>query len=142
MSNELLDINLYYLPCEEEKIGKKLKIFGKTFVENNKDKCKIIYKEKEYELEEYFNNIDDNYNYKDLLIIKLNGIKNITNISFMFHECKSLISIPDISEWNTSNVTNMNHMFWKCSSLISFPDIPKWNTSNVIFMDGMFQECI
>ena len=49
----------------------------------------------------------------------------------MFYECKSLISIPDISNWNTSKVDNMNNMFYGCRALISLPDISKWNTSNV-----------
>ena len=33
---------------------RKIKILGYEFVEKNKDKCKIIYNEKEYELTEYF----------------------------------------------------------------------------------------
>ena len=32
-------------------------------------------------------------------------------------------------EWNTSNVTSMFGMFSKCNSLISLPDISKWNTN-------------
>ena len=34
--------------------------------------------------------------------IKLIETKNITNMSYMFDECSSLISLPDISKWNTS----------------------------------------
>jgi surface protein len=49
----------------------------------------------------------------------------------MFFNCSSLISLPDISKWNTTNVINMKKMFYNCSSLISLPDISKWNTSNV-----------
>ena len=49
----------------------------------------------------------------------------------MFSECSSLISLPDISKWNTNNVTDMNGMFSRCSSLKSLPDISKWNTNNV-----------
>ena len=51
----------------------------------------------------------------------------------MFSYCESLISLPDISKWNTTNVTNMNHMFYFCNSLKSLPDISKWNTTNVIY---------
>ena len=50
----------------------------------------------------------------------------------------SLLSLPDISKWNTSNVNEMNSMFSKCNSLISLPDISKWNTSNVTDMSDMF----
>ena len=32
----------------------------------------------------------------------------------MFDYCKSLISLPDISKWNTQNVTDMNSIFDYC----------------------------
>ena len=50
----------------------------------------------------------------------------------IFFGCSSLISLPDISKWNTNNVTNMEGLFANCSSLISLPDISKWNTNNTI----------
>ena len=49
----------------------------------------------------------------------------------MFYNCKSLKSLPDISEWNTSEVHDMSNLFYNCSSLLSLPDISKWNTNNV-----------
>ena len=52
----------------------------------------------------------------------------------MFYGCSSLISLPDLSKFDTKNVTNMNSMFSKCSSLISLPDISEWNTSSVTDM--------
>jgi len=48
---------------------------------------------------------------------------NVTDMSYMFYNCKSLLSLPDISKWNTSNVTDMSYMFYNCKSLKSFPDI-------------------
>ena len=42
-----------------------------------------------------------------------------------FYECESLISLPDISKWNTSNAEFSNNMFGNCVSLISLPDISK-----------------
>ena len=59
----------------------------------------------------------------------------------MFCGCISLISLPDISKWNTNNVTDMSWMFCRCESLISLPDISKWNTNNVTNMDYMFNGC-
>ena len=56
----------------------------------------------------------------------------------MFSECKTLISLPDISNWNTENVTDMSNMFNECSSLITLSDISKWNTENVTNMSSMF----
>ena len=46
-------------------------------------------------------------------------------MSNMLNECSSLISLPDISKWDTKNVNNMSYMFYKCSSLKSLPDLSK-----------------
>ena len=59
-------------------------------------------------------------------------------MSCMFDRCSSLISLPDISKWNTNNVIIMSCMFYDCSSLSSLPDISKWNTINVTNMSYMF----
>ena len=56
-------------------------------------------------------------------------------MSYMYSECSSLSSLPDISKSNTSNVTNMSRMFIKCSSLSSLPDISKWNIKKVTDMN-------
>ena len=97
------EINIIY-KIEDDK---RVKIFGAEFVKNNKNICKIIYDDKEYELDEYFN-IPNNI--KDELKIKLRGIDEITNMSCIFYECSSLLSIPDISKWNTNNVINMSYL--------------------------------
>ena len=56
----------------------------------------------------------------------------ITDMSYMFYECKNITYVPEI---NTSNVTNMYSMFSNCSSLET---IPLLNTSNVTSMSFMF----
>jgi len=66
---------------------------------------------------------------------------NIRNLSFMFHGCKSLKSLPDISNWNTSKVSDMSYMFSHCESLESLPDLSNWNTSKVSDMSYMFSHC-
>jgi len=96
-------------------------------IDNKEYKIAAQYKVKNYE-----NNI---------LKIKLKGINNITNISYMFSYCSSLISLPDISNWNTNYAISMNNMFDRCSSLISLPDISNWNTHNVYNMSNMFYKC-
>ena len=70
-----------------EKISKN-KIFGEKFVENNKQKCKIIINGKEEELCSYYN-IEKTEN--NIFQIKLKGINNINDISYMFCGCESLI---------------------------------------------------
>ena len=62
----------------------------------------------------------------------------VINMSYMFYNCSSLLLLPDISKWNTNNVTDMSYMFYNCSSLSSLPDISKWNTSNVTDMSALF----
>ena len=113
-------------------------IFGHIFVNNNKNNCKIIYKGKEYEITDTLNIINEK---NKIIEIKLKGIKNVINMGYMFRCCESLLSLPDISKWNTSNVTNMENLFDRCSSLLSLPDISKWNTSNVTNMNSMFKDC-
>ena len=73
-----------------------LRIFGKYFVKHNKNKCKIIYKNKKYELKEYFEEIDNNYKRKDEIVkLKLVGINNISDISKMFYGCIHLTSVSE-----------------------------------------------
>ena len=72
------------------------------------------------------------------LKIKLKGINYVTDMSCMFAGCSSLISLPDISKWDTSNVNDMNYMFCGCTSLSSLPDISRWNTANVTNMSRIF----
>ena len=131
------EINLIY----KVKDKKEVQIFGKYFVERNKNNCKLIIEGQEQELKEthsfgYFFGTS-----QDLLKIKLKGITNITNMSCMFSHCSSLLSLPDISKWNTNTITNMNNLFYECSSLKSLPDISKWNTSFVTNMSHMFYKC-
>ena len=108
---EISEINIIYDINE----GHNVNIFGYTFVENNKNICKMIIDNKEYK-------ITENYNIKNKndkrLIIKLKGINNVTDMSYMFSGCSSLSSLPDISKWNTNNVTTMTSMFDGCSSLL------------------------
>ena len=60
---------------------------------------------------------------------------NVTDMTDMFRECTSLISMPKI---DTSKVTKMAGTFYKCSSMTT---IPQFDTSNVTHMGGMFNSC-
>ena len=113
MFNEEINI-IYDIKKDDEDID----IFGREFVKKNKNKCKMIIDNKEYEIVDEYN--VKNYN-NNILKIKLIGINNVTDMSNMFYRCSSLSSLPDISEWNTNNVTNMSQMFRECSSLSSLP---------------------
>ena len=125
------EINIIY------KKGKKdeIRLFGKEFVKNNKDKCKMVINNKEYNIKEFYK-----LNNKDLKL-KLIGIKDIISMKCIFSECENLYSLPDINKWDTKNITDMSFIFYKCSNLVELPDISKWDTSNVINMSAMFSGC-
>ena len=158
------NINKNYLIIEYS-ISKynTIKIFSEQFVENNRNKCKIIYENNTFDLTSNFELRKEN------LTIKLeeNEMGIITNMSCMFHqcrslskvnvtnwntkyvnnmcnlfsECKKLNTIEGISNWETDNVINMSSMFYGCSCLNPFPDISKWNTKNVKDISKMFSGC-
>ena len=52
----------------------------------------------------------------------------------------SLISLPNISVWNTSSLQSLNEMFLGCKSLTSFPQLTAWDRSNVKDMVGIFND--
>ena len=161
------EIEITYKSNDKRK--RPLRILGDKFVENNKDNSIIIYKNKKYKLEKYFKDIDKNYNNKDIIKFKLQIINDITDISYMFDKCYTLLvisnnlskldtskikdmqalffdcyslkSLPDISKWNTSNVEDMNCLFSGCKSLLSLPDISKWDTKNIKSMSRIFDGC-
>ena len=118
-----------------------IQIFGEEFVENNKNICKINLDGNDLELSSNLNIKSSQLN-KNILEIKLKGVKKVTDMSYIFHNCKYLSSLPDISNWNTRNVVNMSNIFDGCESLSTLPDISNWNTSNVTDMSSMFSYCI
>ena len=61
-------IEIVYQPKDNNE--DKIRLFGRNFINNNKDKCKIVYKRKTYELKEYLEDIDHKYNYKDEIILQ------------------------------------------------------------------------
>ena len=44
-------------------------------------------------------------------------------MSYMFSRCTSLISLPDISKWNTENIEKIADMFDECDLLLALPDL-------------------
>jgi len=129
-------INIIY-DINKEK-GNEINIFGYEFIKKNKNKCKMIIDNMEYEITNKYN--IENYKYNKLNI-KLKLIDKISDMSSMFCGCSSLSSLPDISKCNTNNVKDMSGMFFGCSSLSSLPDISKWNTNKISNMSYMFYEC-
>ena len=78
---------IYEINKEGEEKEQNINIFGEEFAKNNKNICKMIIDDKEYEITEKCN--IENYTNNELKI-KLKGIDNITNISYMLNGCSSL----------------------------------------------------
>ena len=144
ITNKLVDNksikNEITIKYKVEKVNNKIKIFGEDFVKNNKDKCKYIFKNKEYELTDKFD-LKNYDNSKGILKIKLTGLNKVTDLSHLFDYCESLLEVPDISELDISNVIKLNHLFYYCSSLQSIPDISNWKTFNVTHINNIFTGC-
>ena len=64
---------------------------------------------------------------------------NITNLSYMFYLCSSLISVR-LSGFDTFNVKTMSYMFYGCKALYSIY-LQSFNTVNVEYMNEMFRNC-
>ena len=126
----------YKIP--QKNINRKVKIFDPVFVENNKTKCYLVIDGNNVKLCEYYNNLNDKTEI-DILLIE-NDKTPITNMSYMFNNCKYL-DFVNFESWNTINVTNMESLFQLCP-IKSIPDISKWNTTNLINMRAMFSKCI
>ena len=135
-------IKTYYI---KNKTGDKdVKILDKDFIKKNKYKCKIIYKNKIYELKEYFSYIDISYNHKDLIRFKIIFINNIIDMSYMFYNCDQLNSLSDNNKANLNilnfqiYIINMSFMFYGCTSLIYIPDILIRNTFDTNHIKNKF----
>ena len=151
---------MYQISYKINKKDVEIQIFGRMFVEHNKDKCFIIYKNKKFELKKSFltENIEEDDETK--FTITLIELEDIIDRSYMFSDCEMLLEFSfstDIgyknrvlyesngsndeeldsfikvneSNWLTCDCENMSYMFNKCSSLTSLPDISKWNTAKV-----------
>ena len=137
--NKMNSVNIQYLINENDE---GINLFGKEFVNNNKENCILTFNNKDYELCNYikFDEYKINKN-EDVFEVVLKEKKKITNMSNMFNGCESLICISNIDKWDTQNVTNMSKMFMLCSSLCSLPYSLNWNTSKVIDISYMFNGC-
>jgi len=118
----------------------EIKLFGNDFVNHNKENCFLSINGKNHEFCEYLYKEEINNN-QSTIEIKLKEIKTMTNLSYMFYYCLSLISLPDISEWNMSNVTDLSYIFSCCESLTNLSDISKWDISKVTNLSYMFDNC-
>ena len=107
MSSEYFLTQINYKPEINNK--KDVKIFGDDFVKNNKNICKILYNNKEEDLQNYYEDINKDYNHKDEFNIVLKGLNEVTNMGSMFSRCIYLSSFYTLQNKSDSfNKTNIN----------------------------------
>ena len=67
-------------------------------------------------------------------LINFGDTADVTDMSYMFHACSNLKSVPLL---DTSKVTDMTYMFYDCK----INDVPLFNTSNVTEMQSWLYSC-
>ena len=83
-------LKMVYKPDKQ----KSLRIFGHEFLKRNKNRCKIRYEKTIYELQEYLEDIDNNFNSEaENIELELIFIQNTQDLSYMFCDCSQLISV-------------------------------------------------
>lgn len=68
---------------------------------------------------------------------------NILYIDNMFCNCKSLISIPDIYNWNLNNnrIKSMKNLFKNCKLVSNLNKLSNWKIAKDHFSSDMFEGC-
>ena len=143
---EYNEIDLHYEFNEEDIEDTTVKLFCKKFVNNNKENCFLIIKEKIMELNEEIDlkNIFDAIPlfypiYLDVKLIERKR-KLMTNLSFMFSEISAITDKSSFDNYDTSNIKEMIYMFYNCKSKY-LPNIANFKTHNATDMKHMFCNC-
>ena len=153
--------------CKEEEI----RIFGRHFVEANKDKLSLIINNEKSELIEKIKNNGKDNDYLEIILIQedenkyledmscmfcaCNFIKSfntfldhkpinfshVKDISYMFKDCSNITTLNLDIFKPFSNVTNMENLFYNCNKLKEINGLQEWNTFNVTSMANMFNGC-
>ena len=134
---EILNIvNLNNGYCTNDFIGNE----GENFYELLSKKIKRNQKRELTKKEKLLNNAPRiEMDITEMLEIKLKQLKSITDISYMFSGCIRLKSI-EISNWTQENILNMEGLFCDCKSLVSIPDISNFITNNIKSMNNLFSK--
>ena len=142
-------IKLNYKITEENIQDNSIKLFGKEYVNNNKENCFLIINEKimdlshSIKLTDILDNISNNIpNEIDVYLIERKS-KVMTDLSCMFKNISTITNKSDFfyDNYDSSNVISLSKMFYNCKSLEYLPDISKLKTKNVKDMSHMFYNC-
>ena len=152
------EINLIYI-TEFEGINN---IFGKKFVETNKDNIDLIINGEKKNLIEVYNLKKGENNIKIILKNKINYLaymfegcnslknidelkkidtKEIEDFSHIFHGCSLISDIKSLKNWDTSKGIDFSFIFYGCSSLTDIYPLSNWNFSNCRNIQSFFYKC-
>ena len=165
------DNNCLGIEYNVEDLKGKIKIFGRKFVNNNKDKLFLIINNKKTELIETIDNKDsylevilvqktteqNNYienmsymfcgcesnsiKFKKIKNRKLLDLNNVNDISGLFKNCTHLREIDLTIFKNMTKVKKMNSLFSGCEELTTISKLEYLYTGNVTTMANMFNSC-
>ena len=99
--------------------GEIIRLVGTKFYENNKNNCQMCINFVKTDLHEFYKSKKEESFIKVVFAIR----DIISDLSYMFSECSSLVSIDNLCNLNFNNITNLSYMFFGCSSLTSLSDI-------------------
>ena len=117
-------------------------IFGRYFVSDNKNNFKMKIDEKLCELNSCLKKEQIRNKIFEVKLIQIKKTKDLSQMFYSNDPPIPLISISDdLEKMDISNITNISRMFCNCKSLIALPDISKWNFSNIINKEGIFENC-
>ena len=126
----------------KDKIGQKVKVFGKKFYERYKNEPNAIeIQNPNRGLLEYIKlGKDQDKNECNVLCININ--KTLEDLSYMFADCEEIEQIIGLEKLVNKKVTNLSNMFLNCKSLKKIKNLNEFDTQNVISMNSMFRGCI
>ena len=112
----------------KSRLGYEEEIFGKKFLENNRNNISLIRKFSKAEF------------IKGEKIITLIIEKDLTNLEDMFNNCTTLYNFDELKYLNTSLCTNFSNMF-KGVEMSNIEALKEWDVSNSTNFSGMFYDC-
>ena len=112
----------------------KCRIFGKQFVENNKNKIDLIINQTRTELTSVYKlNKGEN---TITMILK----DDVRSLEYMFYEC-NVNNIDNLKNFNTKYIYDFSYMFFSCSNWLSLHYLKDWDVSKGINFSCMFGQC-
>ena len=95
---------------------------------------------KNWVLPEDISSFFDTFNNLETIDVTGWDLISTTDISYLFNASSNLEKIIGLDTWDTSNITNMSGMFYDCRSIKEL-DLSSFNTENVTNTSGMFYDC-